>query len=473
MSNKSAFDVVKGRYGALTVFTNDTGAATQSVLTYGEWAENEIGFLQRFLTSGCTVLDIGAYIGTHTLAFAHFVGPTGRVIALEAQPDSFEVLKKNVEENRAAGLPDIVELKNAVASCELGQVAISTIDVNHEGSFGSASLLGALMGTAHSTSSGSNVTRDDARVPAITIDSLDLMNCALIKIDVEGVENIVLRGAVQTLERCSPFVYCECNSLAAGLKCLAILESAHYKVFAHVVDAFNRDNYFNVRENIFGNAREVALVGVPLAVASSLKNWPVRPFELLLEIEDADDLALALLNKPQYPSEVLRHGHAAETGGIEVLDQYDAAKIELERLQNENAALMRIRHQLEQQVQKLREQKHLETSQLHELLAQRDAAIAGFQNEASGREQEITELRVLLSQSDAMISQKERDIAHFHTFMTQQDAEIARLATQAAGTDRELVRLKESISNVLASKSWKVTKPLRWASEQFARLLAL
>jgi FkbM family methyltransferase len=479
MSNESAFDVVKGRYGTLTVFANDTGAATQSILTYGEWAENEIGFLQRLVTSGSTVLDIGAYIGTHTLAFARFVGPTGRVIAVEAQPSSFEVLKKNVTENVAAGLPDIVEFKNAIASCEQGQVTISTIDVKQEGSFGSASLAGSLIGTMQSAPGIGTVTSDHAQVPAITIDSLDLRNCALIKMDVEGVEHMVLQGAITTLERCSPFVYCECNTLAAGLKSMAVLEGVHYKVFAHVADAFNRDNYFNVKENIFGNAREVALVGVPFALLARFRSLPVRPFELLLDIQDADDLALALLNKPQYPSEALRSGHAAKTGGVEVLDKYDASKIELERLQNENAALLRIRDELEQQIQK----KYLETSQVHALLTERDAIVGRLQNEAIDRKAMVTSL----------VEQKERDIAHFHTLMTQQDAlmaqrdtlmaqrdtlmaqqdaEIARLTAQGTANDQDLARMKELISNLLVSKSWKVTKPLRWVSEHFERLFA-
>ncbi|MDP9158669.1 MAG: FkbM family methyltransferase, partial [Acidobacteriota bacterium] len=137
MKNEAAYHVVNSRYGALTVFANDTGAATESLLTYGEWAQNEISFLQRFVTSGCTMLDVGAYIGTHTLAFARFVGPAGRVIAIEAQPDTFEVLKKNVAQN----VSGIVQLENAVASSQFGQLTIPTIDAGHEGSLGSASLL--------------------------------------------------------------------------------------------------------------------------------------------------------------------------------------------------------------------------------------------------------------------------------------------------------------------------------------------
>jgi hypothetical protein len=48
----------------------------------------------------------------------------------------------------------------------------------------------------------------------------------------------VLRSAVQTLERCLPVVYCECNALAAGMKAVTVLERPGYNVFAHVVDAF-------------------------------------------------------------------------------------------------------------------------------------------------------------------------------------------------------------------------------------------
>lgn len=422
----AAYKVVDGRYGALTVFANDTGAVTQSLLIYGEWAENEIDFLRHFVTTGSTVLDVGAYIGTHTLAFARAVGSTGRVIAIEAQPDTFDVLKRNVLANvmgdAASSHPGIVQLENAIVSDRLGEIIIPAIDVERENSFGSASLLETLTG-------GPPALDDDiqgrARVQSITIDSLDLQSCALVKLDVEGVEDIVLRGAVQTLQRCSPVIYCECNTLAAGLKSLAVLESIHYKVFAHVVQAFNSNNFFNAGVNIFGEAREVALVGIPAARAHDIRRLPLRPSELLLDVEEADDLALALLNKPQYSSEVLRLSRAAKTGGAKFLN----------RLQNEeqHTLAQRLLRAHEENVASIKE-KDRAITELHVLLTQRDADIEKLQEMLAQRDRDNVELHELLTRRDVdiaslqcAVSDKERDIVEAHATILQRDADLAIL----------------------------------------------
>lgn len=48
---------------------------------------------------GDIVIEIGGHIGTSTLNYAHLVGPTGVVYAIEALPENFALLKKNVERN--------------------------------------------------------------------------------------------------------------------------------------------------------------------------------------------------------------------------------------------------------------------------------------------------------------------------------------------------------------------------------------
>lgn len=72
-------------YGRIEFLPFD-GPIGDSLALYGEWAGREIGFLQAFVPQGATVVDGGANIGTHTLAFARFCGSGGSVIAVEASP---------------------------------------------------------------------------------------------------------------------------------------------------------------------------------------------------------------------------------------------------------------------------------------------------------------------------------------------------------------------------------------------------
>jgi FkbM family methyltransferase len=171
------------------------------------------------------VVDVGAYIGTHTLAFAKAVGSGGRVIAFEAQPAAFEALGRNVAAHQGGlgeGQSAAIQLEYAVAASEPGQVAIPVLDVDASGSFGSASLVESLKLRVPSGEAAPSLNSGLLMVRAVTIDSLNLESCCLVKLDVEGAEDLVLQGAIETIRRCSPILYCECNSLAQGLRTLDV-----------------------------------------------------------------------------------------------------------------------------------------------------------------------------------------------------------------------------------------------------------
>ncbi|WP_118186168.1 FkbM family methyltransferase [Paraburkholderia phosphatilytica] len=330
MQSDELFETVETRNGRVTFFAKDTGAISESLRLYGEWAHNELSFMLSMVRSGDTVVDVGGYIGTHAIAFARRVGEAGKVVSIEAQARSFELLERNVKAN---GLTN-VRLENAIASSVSKDERIPGIDIASPASYGSASLRDVFVeGAGKREAAGSS----ELAVKAIAVDDLSLESCALIKVDVEGMEDMVLSGARETIRRHAPAVYAECNSLDDGLRCFRLLKECGYRVRAHVVLAYNANNFRQSDENIFSGAREVALVGTPKS-ADPLAHYAVRPCELLLDVETADDLALALLNKPQYEHEVLRHGAAARTGGVAALDAVVALR------NSEHEALNRVDH---------------------------------------------------------------------------------------------------------------------------------
>lgn len=386
------------RYGQMQVFANDVGAATQSLIAYGEWAQNELRLLSHLLAPGDTVLDVGAYIGTHSLAFADAVGPSGQVIAFEAQPVTFEVLSSNVASNHL----DQVTLHNAVASFETGRLRIPGISATDASSFGSASLLSVF-------EAGAPTDALWIEVASMTIDQLSLAACRLIKIDAEGMRALVLRGADDTLRRLQPVVYAECNTLEGGLATMALLQAAGLEVLAHVVPAFNPENFHQLAENLFGEAAEVALIGCNAASRAQLAGFELRHGELLLPIETADDLALALFNKPQYGPEVLRSCAAAASGGLRCLDQIDHNRLEVERLTREAAAL----------------------------------------RESVGRERD--------------------EGVRLHEALERQMTEAGRLSRALHITNEESQAAQAQVAAMRASLSWRITRPLRLVSRLLRR----
>jgi FkbM family methyltransferase len=69
--------------------------------------------VQRLVSPGDTVVDVGANIGYYTLQFARLVGETGRVFAFEPDPRNFALLEENVWQN---GYRNVTLVRAAVAS---------------------------------------------------------------------------------------------------------------------------------------------------------------------------------------------------------------------------------------------------------------------------------------------------------------------------------------------------------------------
>jgi len=83
--------------------------------------EKDLQLIPMLINSGDTVLDIGANYGLYTRFFAQQVGETGTVHSFEPVPDTFDVLKNNIEK---AGLSQ-VKVHNLAISNQTGTATIS------------------------------------------------------------------------------------------------------------------------------------------------------------------------------------------------------------------------------------------------------------------------------------------------------------------------------------------------------------
>ncbi|MCI0671685.1 MAG: FkbM family methyltransferase, partial [Myxococcaceae bacterium] len=154
-------------------------------------------------------------------------------------------------------------------------------------------------------------------VPARTLDSYALERCALIKLDVEGWERPVLEGAAQTLERCRPLLYAECNSVENAWR-LVTFASEGFEAWLHSPEAFNRNNYRRVAENRFGIARETNLLFVPRERAAELRPL-LEKEEGLVPVPTLDALATAFLGTTRY-GETLHGPERAQVLGRRVAE---------------------------------------------------------------------------------------------------------------------------------------------------------
>lgn len=132
------------------------------------------------LKPGDTVIDVGAGIGEETVVFSRLVGEGGRVISIEAHPDTFACLERTV---RLSGLGNVTTVQCAIADRD-GELSISTADCH----------------VASAVVEGGGI-----RVPARSLDSLaeelGLGAVAFVKMNIEGAERPAMRGMTRLLGR--------------------------------------------------------------------------------------------------------------------------------------------------------------------------------------------------------------------------------------------------------------------------------
>ena len=235
--------VKQTRHGLMAYNKNDSYIG-RALDLYGEHTELELKILGGLIPSGGTVIDVGANIGVHSIFFAKAVGAQGRVLAFEPQRQAFQLLSANAALN---GLPHL-RAERAAIGPEPGEIFVPDLDPEAEHNFGGISV---------------NAEGDGERVPMLRLDSYDLAACHLIKIDVEGMEERVLAGAEETIVLHAPLLYVENDRQENSKALIERLFDLDYRLYWHLPYLFNPDNYFGVKENVFGRVLSVNMLGVP------------------------------------------------------------------------------------------------------------------------------------------------------------------------------------------------------------------
>jgi len=164
----------------------------------GRYEPDETAVLRERVRPGATVCDVGANVGYFTLMLASLVGPSGRVVAVEANPSMAELLRRNLDLNPELGRRVTIETRALGA-------APGTADFfcpvrGHEGVGGLRDTKRAALGRVVQVP----VVRFDDVVRDHGLDRLDVM-----KIDIEGGERDLFRGARSTLSALRPVLLFE------------------------------------------------------------------------------------------------------------------------------------------------------------------------------------------------------------------------------------------------------------------------
>ena len=246
--------LVKSRRGHFFVIPHDT-VIGRSLQTYGEYAEHEMMLLSHYIKSEQAVIDVGANIGTHSVFFSRQVGSKGKVLALEAQPEIFNILKQNLSQNDCKN----VKALNTVVGDGRGEISFPPLDYSQEGNFGAFSFRVDNIGCFLPLDG----RREQLKLPVIPLDDMNILNCNLLKVDAEGMEGEILSGAIQMLHKFRPLLYLENNSRPCSPALIEQVYSLDYKAYWHVISYYRPQNFARFPDNLFTAPLELNLFCVP------------------------------------------------------------------------------------------------------------------------------------------------------------------------------------------------------------------
>jgi len=168
-----------------------------------------------------TIIDIGANIGWHSVWLSKRVGPSGKVLAVEPEGTNFAILELNTRLNNLA---NVISINLALGSNRgsgrlfvprptlMGQV--TTADSNHQSRF-----------------QGSIVTFDTLDN---VISAFNFNQVSAIKVDVEGAELAVIRGAEKTIAKFGPRLIIETHGHDKLVSLKLLLTSMNMRVVSEI-----------------------------------------------------------------------------------------------------------------------------------------------------------------------------------------------------------------------------------------------
>jgi FkbM family methyltransferase len=223
---------IQAEAGAVSFRLAPKGAVAFDIWSGLRFERPELEFILRMLQPGMTFFDIGANVGVFSVAAGKAMEEAqGSIYAFEPCPATFAILEKNLQENELAGVhAQCVALseRSGAASLYVNAAMKDGLNSLEDPSHGDAEVVGTV---------AVRVTTLDEFIAEHEIPSVDVM-----KVDVEGAELLVFRGARGLLARANAplilyegYSWCTAGFHYHPVEIMWLLETFGYEIF--VLDA--------------------------------------------------------------------------------------------------------------------------------------------------------------------------------------------------------------------------------------------
>ena len=184
---------------SITMRLDPRDYVSAEILRKGTWEPESWDAIRPYLTGDAVFVDVGAHIGYYSLKAAAALGRRGRVIAVEPNPPTLKELQGNISASNAS------QVHVYPVACSDRESTVTLYGAPRANT-GQSSLSRANAGQTGTVAAEYRVRA--RRLDAIVLDE-GVQRVDVIKIDVEGAETLVLRGAQWTLDRFHPVVIVE------------------------------------------------------------------------------------------------------------------------------------------------------------------------------------------------------------------------------------------------------------------------
>lgn len=196
---------VDTKVGDMAVYKYDTGVGL-ALRLFGEYCDAEVDVMSSFLNNDSLYVDVGTNVGYHALAIQKRKGC--KVIGFEPHPNHFAVAAYNCQNNP-------ILIYNTALGNTKGTIKLTDFTIDKPDNYGEVKL-------DENASIDTNITK---------LDSFKLDQCDVIKIDVEGNELNVLKGARNTIKKYNPTIFYEAQEDDKWPGCYDYLTDRGYKQY--------------------------------------------------------------------------------------------------------------------------------------------------------------------------------------------------------------------------------------------------
>ena len=202
----------------------------QQILQQGHWEFQDVlqilWFYEKYFSKRQGhMLDIGCNIGSWTLPLAQRY-PENKIIAFDCQAEIVSCVEQTIKLNRLNN----AQTQHCAVSDLCTRTCYNKIDYKCEANFGAYEFERPY---ANSDFNGMT-TPDIDTISVLTVDSLNLDQVVFMKLDIEGMEYKALKGAINTITACQPFVTFEHHKTdRVGVENL--LENLGYRILSETI----------------------------------------------------------------------------------------------------------------------------------------------------------------------------------------------------------------------------------------------